>query len=229
MNKKAFTLIELLVVIAIIGVLSGLVMISMNGATDNAKDTSRKNDINNLRGIILANQSIEDVFPIQATECEIGNNCTNLHSILVPDHFATLSAIPKDPSGAYYKYQSTNGTDFTIKSTLSTAKTYQYNYLLGFSEEVAAPNSNKAIASFNFATPSVTGVVNESAKTVSLTVPYGTNVTALVPTITITGSSISPASGVARNFTSPVTYTVTAADSTTQAYVVTVTIAPQEE
>ena len=41
----------------------------------------------------------------------------------------------------------------------------------------------------------------------------------------MTGSSTSPASGVAQNFTSPVTYTVTAADTTTQAYIVTVTVA----
>jgi len=205
MNKKAFTLIELLVAISIVGILSGLVVVSMNGAMETTKDSTRKNDINTLRGIILTSQIIEDDFPVQAIECEIGNNCTNLHSILVPDHFTTLSAIPKDPSGAYYKYQSDDGSDFTIKATLSTTNIYQYNHFLGFSEEATTPSSTKAIASFNFATPNVTGVINELAKTVSLTVPFGTNVTALVPTITITGASISPASGVARNFTSPVT------------------------
>jgi len=90
-----------------------------------------------------------------------------------------------------------------------------------------APSSIKAITVFDFngLTPVVTGVVNESAKTVALTVPYGTAVTALVPTITITGASVSPLSSVAANFTTPQTYTVTAADDSTQAYVVTVTVA----
>ena len=48
--------------------------------------------------------------------------------------------------------------------------------------------------------------------------PYGTNVTNLVPTIIHTGASVSPLSGVGHNFTTnPQTYTVTAADTTTQA------------
>ena len=55
--------------------------------------------------------------------------------------------------------------------------------------------------------------------------PDGTDVTALIPTIAITGTSVIPASGVAQNFTSPVDYMVTAADSSTQVYVVAVTIA----
>src|SRR5690606_33636520 len=78
---------------------------------------------------------------------------------------------------------------------------------------------------FNSLTPVVTGTVDESAKTIALTVPYGTDVTALVPTITHTGASVSPNSSTAQNFTNPVTYTVKAADNSTQEYVVTVTVA----
>lgn len=89
--------------------------------------------------------------------------------------------------------------------------------------------ATKAITAFNFNSPSVTGTVNEGAHTVALTVPYGTNITTLVPTITITGASVSPNTGVAADFTSPVTYTVTAEDATTQAYTVTVTVASNTE
>jgi len=51
MNKKAFTLIELLVVIAIIGIMSGLIIVSLSNATvcsgvkqriDNAENRSDK-------------------------------------------------------------------------------------------------------------------------------------------------------------------------------------------
>ena len=90
-------------------------------------------------------------------------------------------------------------------------------------------SSLKAITAFNFASlaQEVVGVVDETNHTVSLTVPFGTNVTALVPTITISaGASISPNTGVAQNFTGPVTYTVTAENSSTQNYIVTVTITP---
>ena len=83
----------------------------------------------------------------------------------------------------------------------------------------------KAITVFNFATPAATGIVNETAKTVAITVPFGTNVTALIPTITMTGVSVSPSFGVAQDFTNLVTYTVTAVDGTTQTYDVTVTVA----
>ncbi|SDF01454.1 PKD domain-containing protein, partial [Cellulophaga baltica] len=62
-----------------------------------------------------------------------------------------------------------------------------------------------------------------SGTNISLTLPAGTDVTALSPSITHTGASINPTSGVAQDFTSPVSYTVTAADGTTQVYSVTVT------
>jgi hypothetical protein len=89
-----------------------------------------------------------------------------------------------------------------------------------------AVSSSKAITRFDFQglESPVVGTINEAAHTIALTVPYGTNVTALVPTITISGTSVNPLSGVANNFTNPVTYTVTAGDGTTQAYVVTVNV-----
>ena len=83
------------------------------------------------------------------------------------------------------------------------------------------------ITSFNFTNPSVTGTINNTNHTVALTVLYGTDVSSLTPTIAVSaGASVSPASGISQNFTSPVTYTVTAQDGvTTQNYVVTVTVA----
>jgi len=90
------------------------------------------------------------------------------------------------------------------------------------------PNTAADILTFNFLTPAVTGAVDNVLYTVALIVPFGTNVTNLVPTITVSaGATVSPLSGVGQNFTSPVTYTVTAADgTTTQAYIVTVSVAP---
>ena len=88
-------------------------------------------------------------------------------------------------------------------------------------------SATTTITSFNLTSPAAIGVVNNTNHTVAITVPYGTSVTSLTPTIVLaTGATISPTSGTAKNFTSPVTYTVTAADSSTQPYIVTVTIAP---
>lgn len=82
-------------------------------------------------------------------------------------------------------------------------------------------NPAKAITAFDFTDPAVTGAINETDHTIQLSVP-ATPVLTFSPTITITGASVSPASGVAQDFANPVTYTVTAADGSTQAYVVTV-------
>jgi len=88
------------------------------------------------------------------------------------------------------------------------------------------PDPNlKAITSFTIPLQVGPTVINEGAHTVTVTMPSGTDRAALVPTITHTGASVSPASGVAHDFTTnPQSYTVTAANTTTQAYAVTVNI-----
>src|SRR5664280_1170294 len=86
-------------------------------------------------------------------------------------------------------------------------------------------SSQKAITSFNFENPAAEGVITESTHSIAVTVPYGTDVTGLIPTITYTGESVSPASGAARDFTNPVVYTVTAGTGSTQDYTITITVA----
>jgi raffinose/stachyose/melibiose transport system substrate-binding protein len=89
-------------------------------------------------------------------------------------------------------------------------------------------SSDKAITAFSFASPAASGTIDESAKTIAVSVPYGTAVTALVATFTTRGASVAvgiaaQVSGTTANdFTSPVTYVVTAADGSTASYVVTV-------
>ena len=76
--------------------------------------------------------------------------------------------------------------------------------------------------------PEVVGQVDETNYTVVLNVPYGTNVKNLVPDVVIsTGATLSPASGIAQDFTNPAVYTVTAQDGSVQSYKVTVNILPQ--
>lgn len=79
------------------------------------------------------------------------------------------------------------------------------------------------LAGNNALSDNVTGTINENTKTITATVPYGTNTGVLIPEIGIsTAASYSP--GGAQDFTSPVIYTVTAADSSTENYTVNVTI-----
>ena len=89
----------------------------------------------------------------------------------------------------------------------------------------ATKSSAKAITAFAFnaLSPAVTATIDATAKTISATVASGTDVTKLVPTLTISDkATVSPASGAAQDFSKAVTYTVTAEDGTTQAYTATV-------
>jgi hypothetical protein len=90
-------------------------------------------------------------------------------------------------------------------------------------------SSAKLITGFSLG--AAIGTINEGLKTIAVTMQYGTDVTALVATFTTTGANVkvsaaAQTSGTTPNdFTAPVTYTVTAADSTTVDYVVTVNVA----
>ena len=84
----------------------------------------------------------------------------------------------------------------------------------------ATLSSEKTITSFSVLGNS--GVIN--GNNISVNVPYGTNVTMLVPTIMLSGGTVSPLSGIARDFTSSATYIVTAQDNSTKSYAVTVVV-----
>jgi hypothetical protein len=97
---------------------------------------------------------------------------------------------------------------------------------LGFHES-DGPALSDATDIITFTFPSQTGsaTINTTLHTVTIEVNYLADITNLSPTITLsTGATINPLSGITRNFSSPVTYAVTAEDSvTTQIWTITVT------
>lgn len=79
-----------------------------------------------------------------------------------------------------------------------------------------------------FVVNGTSGTISQSAGTIRITLPYGTDLTSLKPEITMKNAvSVSPASGTAVNLSAPVTYTVTAEDGNTKTYTVTATVAEQ--
>lgn len=91
------------------------------------------------------------------------------------------------------------------------------------SVRLASMTPGKQFTHFKIVNPAVTGVIDSVAKTITVNVPAGTAVTSLTTDISVAaGHTISPASGVAQNFTNPVTYTVTKPDNTTTTWTVTV-------
>ena len=103
----------------------------------------------------------------------------------------------------------------------SGVTTYKYHVL----KDAAIVKND--ITSFVLAAQTGAATISTVNHTVAITVANGTVVTALEPTIGVSlGAGVSPNSGVATDFTNPVTYTVMAADGTLQDWVVTVTVAP---
>jgi len=97
---------------------------------------------------------------------------------------------------------------------------------------IPKPSKEKDILSYSFPTiPGATGVISDS--TISVTVPYGTDVTALAAAFTNSIGSTLTVAGVLQvywttvhNFTTPIIYKVTAQDLSVKNYKVTVTVAP---
>ncbi|MRR55738.1 MAG: DUF3494 domain-containing protein [Deltaproteobacteria bacterium] len=115
---------------------------------------------------------------------------------------------------------------YTVTAADGSTATYTVNVTV-------APISAKAITAFSFVGfPGFNGVINEPAKTIAVTLPFGTDVTNLIATFTTTGTGVLVGSAVQtsgttpNSFTSPVAYTVTAGDTSTAIYTVMVTVAP---
>ncbi len=91
-------------------------------------------------------------------------------------------------------------------------------------------NSETDILTFEFAEQTREAVINRNEHIVSVEVTRGTDLTVLIPTITVSErASISLGSGVAADFTDVVTYTVTAENTDTQEWTITVTETPNAE
>lgn len=111
----------------------------------------------------------------------------------------------------------------TMKVTAEdgTTRTYTVNFT------IAADTRSDARQITAFAIPGQVGetAIDQNQHTITVTVPHGTDVTRLIPAITVSDkASVNPPSGAAQNFTNSVTYTVTAENGTSQAYSVSVVV-----
>lgn len=108
-KSKGFTLIELLVVIAIIGLLSSVVLASLNSARKKGRDARRVNDVRQLQLALELYYDKNNNYP-QVTDLD--------SSTLVSDGF--LAVIPHDPSDQRdysYAYE-TNGGNYHLGASL---------------------------------------------------------------------------------------------------------------
>ena len=108
-------------------------------------------------------------------------------------------------------------------SLVALAKTNLYKIAL---TNLAIPNAETDILTFVLAGQTGDAVINTTDHTITIEVTTGTDVSSLKPTLTLSESAtVTPDTSSTQNFTSPVTYTVTAENGyTTQEWVATVTV-----
>jgi prepilin-type N-terminal cleavage/methylation domain-containing protein len=122
-----FTLVELLVVIAIIGLLSGMVVISISNVKAKSRDAERVSEINSIATALGLYHNDHNVYPIYDGDVT-GEAGDVLSTDLETDGYITN--VPTDPvnndsgdcgslSGYRYYYQS-DGTDFYLGYCLET-------------------------------------------------------------------------------------------------------------
>jgi hypothetical protein len=201
-------------------VLLGMLIVFFAGCTTSEDKASSKKEItvfsiNGIEGTIDKTDKTIAIagmpYDTDVTEL-VATYTTNGHSVKVGTTEQTSSETSND---------FTNPVIYTVTADDHSTQDYVVTVTL-------APSPLKSITSFSL--DESAGTINETDKTIAVNLPAGTDVTALIATFTTTGVSVKvgetfQASGQTTNdFTNPVVYTVTAADSTTKDYAVTVTV-----
>ncbi len=129
-NQKGFTLIELLVVIAIIGILSSIVLVSLNSARTKARDAKRQGDLTSVQTalVLWSDSQASFGYPIEGTLCEWDTNSgdSNGCTTFEPAIETYLPQIPQDPGGGVsigYSYINTNtdASNYCMAAELESA------------------------------------------------------------------------------------------------------------
>lgn len=105
-TSRGFTLIELLVVIAIIGILSSVVLASLNTARKKGRDARRISDMKQIQLALelYYDSSSNGSYPVGS---HVGDEAGALDE-LAPDF---ISVLPLDPGSTDYEYQALDGSD----------------------------------------------------------------------------------------------------------------------
>ena len=125
-KNKGFTLVELLVVLAIIGLLSGMVVISVRNVKAKSRDAERVSEINSIATVLSLYHTDHNRFPV------FDGYITGTDALsLTLEGTNYITEVPVDPlnndssecgslSGYRYYYQSLDGSDYYLGYCLET-------------------------------------------------------------------------------------------------------------
>jgi prepilin-type N-terminal cleavage/methylation domain-containing protein len=104
MKKKGFTLIELLVVIAIIGILSSVVVVSLNSARMKARDAKRVADLGQIKTALGLYFDSYQQYPADLTS--------------LSSEFLAAQPVPPNVGESYSYAVSTDGLSYHLGATM---------------------------------------------------------------------------------------------------------------
>ena len=141
-NKiKGFTLIELLVVIAIIGILSGMIFVSMRGGETAAKDARVKSAMDQIRmkAVILENQDT-DYGRVNCANESISLLCTDIQTYDNSSETNNENIVMRGNSGT------TANAKYCATTQISASKWICIDYKMAYNTAMdAQPNNCKPI------------------------------------------------------------------------------------
>lgn len=154
-STRGFTLIELLVVVSIIGILTTVVTVSSTAARAQARDATRKSDLQNIASTLEIYRTTNKHYPdIQSR----AGSWAALKTALYPTYLSQWPEDPKNNSTYAYTYVSNAPTLAVPGSMYALDATLEND-----SEKITAPeltaleNSNSVIGAF------VTGTFKSNA------------------------------------------------------------------
>jgi len=118
-----FTLIETIVVIAIIGILSSIILVSLFGARNKARDVKRKTEISQIGRFLTVSCYLPDGGEGEYDLVPLANEILSKY----PQYSKFLSNIPRDPKtgseteSKYIYTVNTNGTKCALYTNLENA------------------------------------------------------------------------------------------------------------
>ena len=146
--KKGFTLIELLVVVAIIGMLSSVVLASLNTARGSARDARRAGDLKSIQTALEIYHTTNGSYPAPGwgwrSECNAWGGYANNNVIpgLTPNYIASFPTDPemnKTGNTCCYLYLS-NGVDYKLLD--HNCPSLNYNSIKSFIDPTRDGGSN---------------------------------------------------------------------------------------